>query len=168
MLEFVAGLFILFMFLIWALNFFNLPANWVNILLVALWKWAQPDMPAGWWFFMVIIALAAIAEGIEFLSQVFGAKRYGVSNRGSWGAFIGALVGAVLGAPLFFGLGSILGALLGAFAGSLILELVSGRPWAEAMHASKGATLGKVVGFAAKAALGMIIITLSIPRVWPG
>jgi hypothetical protein len=74
----------------------------------------------------------------------------------------------VLGAPFFFGLGSILGGLIGAFAGSLSVELSSGRPMAEAILASKGAMLGKVLGIVAKTALGMAIIIWSIPRIWPG
>ncbi len=168
MLEILAGLFLLLLFVIWASNFFSLPGNWINIILLALWKWMHPDMPAGWWFFIGIIALAGIAEGIEFISQVIGARKYGGSNRGSWGALIGSLVGAVLGAPVFFGLGSIPGALLGAFIGSLGVELVSGYNWSQALIASKGAMLGKVFGFVAKAALGMIIITWSIPKIWPG
>ncbi|MFO7803710.1 MAG: DUF456 domain-containing protein [Desulfovermiculus sp.] len=168
MLEILAGLFVLLLFVAWASNFFSLPGNWVNIVLVALWKWMQPDMPAGWWFFIGLVALAGVAEIIEFGSQVLGAKRYGGSNRGSWGALIGALIGAVLGAPFFLGLGSILGALAGAFIGSLAFELLGGRNWSQALQASKGAMLGKVIGFVAKAALGMVIITWSIPKVWPG
>ncbi|MDZ7761012.1 MAG: DUF456 domain-containing protein [Desulfovermiculus sp.] len=168
MLEILAGLFLLLLFVIWASNFFSLPGNWVNIVLLALWKWMQPEMPAGWWFFIALGALAGVAEIIEFVSQMYGARKYGGSNRGSWGALIGALAGAVLGAPFFLGLGSILGALAGAFIGSLIVELAYGRSWAEAIRASKGAMLGKVVGFVAKAALGMVMITWSIPKVWPG
>ncbi len=168
MLEIAAGLFLLLLFVVWASNFFSLPGNWVNIVLLALWKWMQPDMPAGWWFFAGIVALAGIAEIIEFISQMVGSRKYGGSNRGSWGALVGALVGAILGAPFFLGLGAILGALAGAFIGSLSLELLSGRQMAEALQASKGAMLGKVVGFVAKAALGMVIITWSIPKVWPG
>jgi hypothetical protein len=167
-LEILSGFFLLLLFLVWALNFFSLPANWINIGLLALWKWTQPDMPGGWWFFIGLIALAGVAELIEFLSQMLGSRRYGGSNRGSWGALIGAIAGAVLGAPFFLGLGSILGALIGAFAGSLGVELAAGRSWTEAIRASKGAMLGKVLGFVAKAALGMVMITWSIPRVWPG
>jgi hypothetical protein len=168
MLEVLAALFLFFLFLVWATNIFSLPGNWINILLLALWKWIFPEMQAGWWFFIGITAVAGVAEIIEFVSQVYGAKKYGGSNRGSWGALIGALVGALLGAPFFFGLGSIIGGLIGAFAGSLSVELSYGRPRAEAIQASKGAMLGKVLGIVAKTALGMAIIIWSIPRVWPG
>ena len=162
-----AVLFIFLLFVCWASVFFSLPGNWINILLLAIWKWIHPEMPAGWWFFIVFLLLAAVAEGLEFFSQVWGAKRYGGSNKASWGSLIGAILGAILGAPFFFGLGALPGAVLGAFAGSLILELAWGRELGEALHASKGAMFGRVLGFAAKGGLGMVIIAMSIPKVWP-
>ncbi|MFW6414753.1 MAG: DUF456 domain-containing protein [Thermodesulfobacteriota bacterium] len=164
---FFAILFILLLFVCWATVFFNLPGNWINILLLAIWKWFHPEMPAGWWFFIAILVLAAIAESLEFFSQIWGSRRYGGSKKASWGALIGAILGAIFGAPFLFGVGAVLGAVLGAFAGSLILELVSGRQLDEALRASKGAMYGRVLGFAAKGGLGMLILALSIPRVWP-
>jgi len=97
-----------------------------------------------------------------------GSRKYGGSNKGSWGALLGAFVGAILGAPIFFGLGAILGAVVGAFVGSLVFELWGGRSWSEALTASKGAMWGRILGLAAKAGLGMIALSLSVPKVWPG
>ncbi len=161
-----AILFIMLLFICWGTVFFNLPGNWINILLLAIWKWVHPEMPAGWWFFILILLLAAVAESLEFFSQVWGSRRYGGSRKASWGALIGAILGAILGAPFLFGVGAVLGAILGAFAGSLILELASGRELGEALRASKGAMYGRVLGFVAKGGLGMIIIAWSIPKVW--
>jgi len=161
-----AILFIFLLFVCWASVFFNLPGNWINILLLAIWKWIHPEMPAGWWFFIILLLLAALAESLEFFSQVWGARKYGGTKKASWGALIGAILGAILGAPFLFGVGAVLGAVIGAFAGSLILELAWGRDLSEALRASKGAMYGRVLGFAAKGGLGMLIITLSIPKVW--
>ncbi len=166
--ELLAGVIILVLFLLWATNFLGLPGNWVIIAVMGLWKWTHPEIQAGWWFFLLLIALAGAAELIEFGSQVWGARRYGGSNRGSWGALLGAFAGAILGAPLLLGLGAIVGAVAGAFVGSLIFELWVGRSWAEALTASKGAMWGRVFGLAAKAGLGMLVLSLSVPRVWPG
>lgn len=167
MAEVLAGLLLLLLLLFWASNFFNIPGNWINIGLIGFWKWLHPSMPAGWWFFIGLVCIAALAEGLEFGTQVWGAKKYGASSKGGWGALIGALVGAVFGAPFFLGLGAIFGAVAGAFAGSLVVELLSGRSWSRALHASKGAMWGKVFGFAAKAGLGMLMISLAAPKVWP-
>jgi len=167
MAELGAVLFILFMLLCWASNFFNLPGNWINFLLLALWKWTHPDITAGWIFFIGIFILAFLAELIEFFSQIWGSRKYGGTNKGSWAAFFGAFFGAILGAPFFLGVGAILGAIAGAFAGSLIAELLDRRTWFEAFQASKGAMWGKVLGIIAKAGLGMLMITLSISKIWP-
>ncbi len=167
MAELGAILFILFMLLCWASNFFNLPGNWINFLLLGLWKWAHLDMSAGWIFFSTIFILALIAELIEFFSQIWGARKYGGTNKGSWAAFFGAFAGAIFGAPFLLGLGAIFGAIAGAFAGSLIVELLDRRTWSEALRASKGAMWGRVFGMVAKAGLGMLMITLSIPKIWP-
>lgn len=124
-------------------------------------------MPAGWFFFASLLLLAIIAELIEFFSQIWGSKKFGGTNKGSWGAFAGAFAGAIVGAPFFLGIGAILGAVAGAFLGSLVVELLNQRSWTEALQASHGAMWGKVFGIIAKAGLGMLMITLSIPKVWP-
>jgi hypothetical protein len=167
MIYFAAALLLLLMVLSWASIFFTLPGNWINVALLGLWKLFYPEMPAGWWFFLGLLLLAAVGETLEFVSQWWGGKRYGGSSRGNWGSLLGALLGAIIGAPFFFGVGAILGAVAGAFLGSLILELISGKEMTLAIHASKGAMLGRVLGFAAKAGLGMVLIVLALPKVWP-
>ena len=165
---YVAAVFLfLVMLLAWASIFFSLPGNWINVALLGLWKLFHPEMPAGWWFFLGLILLAGVGEILEFASQWWGGKRYGGSSRGNWGSLAGALVGAIVGAPFFLGVGALVGAVAGAFLGSLILELVSGKEIARAIYASKGAMLGRVLGFAAKAGLGMVLIVLALPKVWP-
>ncbi len=167
MIYLAVALLLLLMLLAWASIFFSLPGNWINVALLGLWKLFHPEMPAGWWFFLGLLLLAAAGEALEFASQWWGGKRYGGSSRGNWGSLLGALVGAIAGAPFFLGVGAILGAVAGAFLGSLIVELVSGKEMARAIHASKGAMLGRVLGFAAKAGLGMVLIMLALPRIWP-
>ena len=167
MSYFLVGLFLLALIFVVASNVFGLPGNWINLLLIGLWKWTHPEMEAGWWFFLALLAIASIGELLEFGSQFWGAKKYGGSTKGSWGALAGALVGAVLGAPLFMGLGAILGALLGAFVGAFVVEVIRSRPWAEALHAAKGAMFGRVLGTVAKLGLGMVMLALTLPRVWP-
>ena len=167
MIYLAVALLLLLMLLAWASIFFSLPGNWINVALLGLWKLFHPEMPAGWWFFLGLLLLAVAGEALEFASQWWGGKRYGGSSRGNWGSLLGALVGAIAGAPFFLGVGAILGAVAGAFLGSLIVELVSGKEMARAIHASKGAMLGRVLGFAAKAGLGMVLIMLALPRIWP-
>ena len=167
MIYLAAVLLLLLMLLAWASIFFSLPGNWINVALLGLWKLFHPEMPAGWWFFLGLLLIAAVGEVLEFASQWWGGKRYGSSSRGNWGSLLGALIGAIIGAPFFLGVGALIGAVAGAFLGSLVVELVSGKEIAQAVTASKGAMLGRMLGFAVKAGLGMLLIILALPKVWP-
>ena len=158
-------LFILLLFLLWAGNFLSLPGNWINILLLALWKWGHPDMQAGFLLFGFLFVLAGVGELLEFFGQSWSARKYGGSGPGGWGALAGAFIGAILGVPFFLGFGAILGSIAGAYLGSLLLELASKKGITRALKASKGAMWGRIFGIAAKAGLGMLILGLSLPRV---
>ncbi|MFP4392580.1 MAG: DUF456 domain-containing protein [Desulfohalobiaceae bacterium] len=161
-------LFLLLLLACWLSNLLSLPGNWINVLLIGLWGWLQPQVELSWSFLLLIVALAALAEGIEFVGQLWGSKRFGGSNKGNFGSLAGTFVGALLGAPFFLGLGAILGALAGAFLGSLVFELVGGgKGWSSSVQASFGALVGRAVGFAAKIGLGLLLIVLSLPRIWP-
>jgi hypothetical protein len=147
------------------LQIFSMPANWVAIGLVALWKLVYPASME-WSFVLVLVVVAGIAEALEFILQARCAGRYGASTRGNVGGIIGAVAGAIFGAPFFLGLGALMGALGGAWLGCLVAEL-PGRSRDEAMHAAKGAFVGKALGFTVKTAIGAVIVVMAIPRVWP-
>lgn len=111
---FLAGAFITLLCFVLLLNIFGLPANWLLLGLVALWKMVHPDAAAlNTWFWIIMIALALIGEALELGMQILKARRYGSSSSGTFAGMIGAIAGAVLLAPLFFGLGALIGALVG-------------------------------------------------------
>jgi uncharacterized protein YqgC (DUF456 family) len=160
-----ATLTILALFLSQVLQIFSMPANWVALALVAMWKWLYP-VSMEWSFVITMAVLAGLAEVLEFGLQAWGAGRYGASPRGNLGGIIGAVAGAILGAPFFFGLGALPGAFGGAYLGCLLVEM-PGRTRPEAFRAAKGAFVGKALGFTAKTAVGAVIVVLSISRIWP-
>jgi uncharacterized protein YqgC (DUF456 family) len=160
-----ASLTILILLLSQTLQLFSMPANWLALALVALWKWAYP-LSMDWSFVIVLAVLAALAEVLEFGLQAWGAGRYGATRRGNIGGMVGAVAGAILGAPFFLGLGALAGALGGAYLGCLLMEM-PGRSRAEALHAAKGSFVGKALGFTVKTAVGAVIVVMSIPRIWP-
>lgn len=147
------------------LQLFSMPANWVAIAFIAFWKWLYPESMT-WNYVLFLIVLAGLAEGLEFFLQARYAGKYGASTRGNIGGIIGAIAGAIFGAPFFLGLGAVLGALGGAYLGCLIAE-IPGKSKQEAMHAAKGAFVGKALGFTIKTAIGACIVVMSIPQVWP-
>lgn len=166
MIQIGAGLVVTLMVVALVLHVFGLPANWLVLALVGFWKWIRPEADLSWMFMGVLAGMALVGEILEFLSQSFGAKRYGGSRKGNWGAILGAIAGSIFGAPFFLGLGALPGALLGAYGGCLAVELVTGRTLSQARLAARGALWGKMFGLVTKVALGGAMVWLSIPRVW--
>lgn len=168
MAEVWAGLFLAFLALLLLLHFFGLPANWLILAGLGLWKWMHPEMAAGWWFFILLLLICLAGEVVEFAAQYWGARRFGGTSQGAWAAVVGAIVGGIFGAAFFFGLGAIPGSLIGAFAASLLVEKAQGRSFDQARHAAMGAMWSKVFGTVAKIGLGVFMLRLAAGPVWPG
>jgi len=113
--------------------------------------WAEQFVYVGTWTLVVLAVMAALALLADFVAGAFGAKRYGASPRSVAGAALGAVVGIFFGLP---------GLLLGPFIGALLGELSARRDLAAAGRAGWGATIGLVLGIAAKLALGFAMVGL--------
>ena len=113
--------------------------------------WAEQFAHVGTWTLVVLAVMAALASLADFVAGAFGAKRYGASPRSVAGAALGAVVGIFFGLP---------GLLLGPFIGALLGELSARRDLVAAGRAGWGATIGLVLGTAAKLALGFAMVGL--------
>ena len=111
--------------------------------------WAEDFVYVGAGTLTALGVMALFAYLVDFIAGAFGAKRFGASGRSVAGAAIGAVVG------IFFGL---VGVLLGPFIGAVIGELSTQRDLNAASRAGVGATLGLVLGAAAKLALGVAML----------
>lgn len=117
---------------------------------------------------LIIAGLALAAGAGQFLISAAGAKRFGSSNWGVFGAGVGLLVGT-LAIPI-----PVVGSLLGAFLGALVFELTigqkkrqedpeaeptdaSGRPIPQAARAGLGAALGAVGGMMAEIGFALVM-----------
>lgn len=151
------------------LNLVMLPGNWLVVGLVALYAWLGPAAPeAGTLFFVALVGMAVVGEVIEFLSQIWGAKKYGSSSKATFAGMVGAIAGAMFFAPFLFGIGAIFGALAGAWAGSYAAErLLSRRSQAEAVAAANGALVGRFLGMVVKLGLGIAMVVLTASAIWP-
>jgi uncharacterized protein YqgC (DUF456 family) len=115
--------------------------------------WAEDFRYIGFETLAVLAVLAVLAYVADFIAGSLGASRYGASRR----AVIGAAIGAVVG--IFFGP---IGVLLGPFAGAVVGELSAQKTLRDASRAGYGATLGMIIGTAAKLALGFTMLGLFI------
>lgn len=164
----LAGAFITFLCFVLLLNIFGLPANWLLLGLVALWKLVHPAADAmDMWFWILMVGIGLAGEALEMGMQVVKAKRYGSSSSGTFAGMIGAIVGAIFLAPLFFGLGALIGALAGAWGGCFLMERFKGRPVREALDAAFGAMVGRFLGTVCKCGAGGAMLALAAGRIWP-
>src|SRR5215472_3576957 len=107
----------------------------------------------GWKTIVVLVLLTIISYVFDFLGSHFGAKYFGATKWGAFGAIAGALIG------LFFGIiGLFVGPVIGAVAG----EFIAGKRMIDAGRAGWGSLLGNIGAMLAKLiiALAMIIIFL--------
>jgi hypothetical protein len=115
--------------------------------------WAEDFAYIGTGTLAVLALLAALTFVVDFAASALGVQRYGASGRAVFGAAAGAIVG------IFFGLA---GVLLGPFIGAVIGELSVRRDLGAAGRAGIGATIGLVLGTAAKLALGFTMIGIAL------
>jgi uncharacterized protein YqgC (DUF456 family) len=115
--------------------------------------WAENFAYVGTGTLTVLGAMALLAYLIDFAAGAFGARKFGASGRAVAGAAIGAVVG------IFFGLA---GVLLGPFAGAVLGELSLHGRLDTAGRAGVGATVGLILGAAAKLALGFAMIGMFV------
>jgi uncharacterized protein YqgC (DUF456 family) len=111
------------------------------------------DESIGWKTIVALVLLTLLSYVFDFLGSYFGAKYFGATRWGAFGAILGALVG------LFFGLiGLFVGPVVGAIAG----EVIAGKRMIDAGRAGWGSLLGNIGAILAKLviALAMIVIFL--------
>ncbi len=164
---FISGFLVLLGFILF-LNIFGLPANWIILIFVGLWKYLYPDTASmTTLFFIMLIVLAIVGEVLEFVLQVVKAKKYGSSSSGTFAGVVGAIIGAIVLAPLFFGIGALIGALIGAYIGCFIMELAKGRSLKESREAAFGAMVGRFLGTVVKCGIGGVMLALTARYIWP-
>jgi len=126
------------------------PLLFIGLVCIA---WAEDFVFVGMGTLAVLAVLAVSTYAVDLAAGAFGVRRFGASSR----AMLGAVLGAVIG--LFFGF---IGIVIGPFIGAGIGELSTGRDLRAAGLAGVGATVGLVLGVAAKLALAFAMIGIFI------
>jgi len=92
-----------------------------------------PDKSIGWYTIIVLVVLTLASYALDVLAGYFGAKYFGATKWGTFGAILGALVGLFLGL-----IGLFVGPVIGAVVGEVIAwrdfgsisRIVLGPDWA--------------------------------------
>jgi uncharacterized protein len=114
------------------------------------------DQSIGWGTLVILALLTAATYALDFLGGYFGAKLFGATKWGMFGAAMGALVGLFFGIPGLF-----IGPVIGAIAG----EFVGGKRMIDAGKAGWGSLLGNLAGMIAKLAIALAMITVFLMNV---
>jgi uncharacterized protein YqgC (DUF456 family) len=110
-----------------------------------------PEKSIGWRTIIVLVLLTLATYAIDILGGFFGAKYFGATKWGTFGAILGALVG------LFFGiLGLFVGPVIGAIAG----EFIAGKRMIGAGRAGWGSLLGNLGAMLGKLVIGLAMIAI--------
>ncbi len=111
-----------------------------------------------WKFIIILILMSITAESLEYLASVLGAKYFGASKYG----IIGAVAGGILGLIFLGPLGLVVGPLLSA----VILEMILGKKFEEAIKVGLGTIVGNLGGSLVSFIISVIMTILLINRVF--
>lgn len=118
-----------------------------------------PDQSPGWIGYTIMALFLILSYVLEFLASSAGAKKFGSTKAGVWGALVGGIVGIFFGIP-----GLILGPVLGAF---LAETTIAKQTLKDSANASHGAFWGVVVGSLIKLVCAFFMIsTFFIDALW--
>lgn len=113
--------------------------------------WAEDFKYVGYGVLAALAVMSLLAYVVDFISGALGAKHFGASPRAALGAAIGAVIGIFFGLP---------GILLGPFVGAVLGELTEQDDLHAAGRAGIGATVGLLLGTAAKMAIAFAMLGL--------
>ena len=132
----------------------GLPIMWVGALVYAILTGFEE---VGWTYLIVFGALTAVVQLLDYVANLYGAKKMGASGWGIFGAFVGMLVG------LFTG--GVIGLLVGSFAGAVLGEVLVGKKGSQALKAGVGTFLGFLGGTLIKFVVGCAMLGVFIWQV---
>ena len=105
----------------------------------------------GWGTIIVLVLLTLATYALDIFAGYFGAKYFGATKWGMFGAILGAIVG------LFFGvIGLFVGPVIGAVAG----EFIAGKRMIDAGRAGWGSLLGNLGALVGKLIIALAMITI--------
>src|SRR5439155_6224568 len=117
-----------------------------------------PEKSIRWGTMVILVVLTVVSYALDFLGGYFGAKYFGATKWGMFGAILGALIG------IFFGIaGLFVGPVIGAISG----EFIAGKRMIDAGRAGWGSLFGNLGGMIGKLVIALVMITIFFKTVPP-
>ena len=138
----------------------GVPAAFISSVAAIIWFFSTGQEMFSIWSLGFFIFGAVVGEVLEQVMGLLGAKKFGASKKGMWGAVLGGLLGAVLGSFIPIPIvGTILGVFVGCFALTFVFEyLLAKRDHKESLKAGMGALIGKVIAVSVKYSIAFTIL----------
>jgi hypothetical protein len=109
------------------------------------------EKSVSWRIIVILLLLTATSYALDFLSGYFGARYFGATRWGMFGALLGALIGIFFGIPGLF-----VGPVIGAVAG----EFLAGKRMIDAGRAGWGSLLGNLGAILGKLLIALVMIAI--------
>ena len=107
----------------------------------------------------ILLGIALLAELIEFVFGLVGAKVFRMSGWTTFGFIAGLILGAIVGVPVPI-LGSVLGMLLGSFLGAFIFSYAEKHDFKKSLKAGIGAFVTGISSIILKLALAVVMVVV--------
>ncbi|MEL6327327.1 MAG: DUF456 family protein [Cyanobacteria bacterium J06626_23] len=145
-----------------------------SLILVCILVWSVATGFAGiGWSIVLVFLILILSAAVEFLAAYWGARQFGASKWGQFGALIGLVVGFLgllpalpIGGPVF---GVLFGPFIGAFIGEYVTRQdVEGESKVQvALRASVGTVVGSFLGNLIDGLLAIIAVIVFVITTWP-
>jgi len=110
------------------------PISYAGLILLHLTSAVQFEQK----FLMIWAGLVIAVTAVDYLTPIWGTKKFGGTRRGTWGATIGLILGLLFFPPL--------GIILGPFVGAVVGELTHSEDMNKALRSGFGSLLGFLLG----------------------
>lgn len=112
------------------------PLSFIALLILAIAQGFAPPLTSQ--IILIMLMATIVVTILDYIIPAVGAKKYGSSRWGIWGAILGMIVGIIYFPPL--------GMIIGAFLGAVVVEMLVGKSSREAMRAGWGVFMGTLFG----------------------
>ncbi|HBQ86419.1 MAG TPA: DUF456 domain-containing protein, partial [Syntrophomonas sp.] len=118
---------------------------------IAAYGWYDNFQTIDAQYLIVLACLTLLSVFMDYLSPMLGAKYFGSTKQGTWGALLGTVIGLFLFPPI--------GIIAGPFVGAIIGESMAGKDSRAALKVALGTVAGLFTGmlFNVILAIGMVL-----------
>jgi hypothetical protein len=127
-----------------------LPGVPLVFIAIAAYGWHEGFINVTPRYLVIIAGVTVLSLFVDYLSTYLGAKYFGSSKKGLYGAVIGSFVGLFIFPPA--------GLLIGPWVGAIMGEFLEGNDWNKAWRSGMGAVIGLFSGIAFKLVLATVML----------